>query len=73
MTARAPIGGDSVFYDAFVCRNYPWKAKEVYKGYFNHTLSNPLLLISETHDPATPLQNGKEVLEMLGRDNGRLG
>lgn len=32
-----------------------------------------MLLISETHDPATPLQNGMEVSEMLGWQNSRLG
>lgn len=32
-----------------------------------------MLLIAETHDPATPLQNGRDVSEMLGWENNRLG
>lgn len=45
---------------------------EVYRGGFNHTLANPLLLIGETYDPATPLRNGERLLEALGHPNARL-
>jgi len=37
----------------------------------NHTLKNPVLLIAETYDPATPLRNGRRLLQEMGR-NARL-
>lgn len=37
----------------------------------NHTLKNPLLLIAETYDPATPLRNGRRLLAEMGT-NARL-
>ena len=46
---------------------------EVYRGEFNHTLSNPLLLFGETYDPATPLRNGRRLAKALGEQNAKLG
>lgn len=37
----------------------------------NHTLANPVLLIAETYDPATPLRNGRRLLAEMGK-NARL-
>lgn len=37
----------------------------------NNTLSNPVLLIAETYDPATPLRNGRRLAAEMG-DNARL-
>lgn len=37
----------------------------------NHTLANPVLLIAETYDPATPLRNGRRLLAEMGT-NARL-
>jgi hypothetical protein len=43
----------------------------VYRGDLNHTLKNPVLLIAETYDPATPLRNGRRLLQEMGT-NARL-
>ncbi|KAI1074327.1 hypothetical protein F5B20DRAFT_574151 [Whalleya microplaca] len=74
MTAQAWIAGNSRFFDVLPCRHFPtyWpKPAEVYRGDLNHTLSNPVLLIAETYDPATPLRNGRRLLEEMG-PNARL-
>ena len=58
----------------FPCRrflNYWPKPAEVFRGDLNHTLKNPVLLIAETYDPATPLRNGRRLLHEMG-DNARL-
>ncbi|EQL03082.1 protease [Ophiocordyceps sinensis CO18] len=44
----------------------------VFRGDLNHTLRNPVLLIAETYDPATPLRNGRRLLAEMGRANARL-
>lgn len=36
------------------------------RGDLNHTLKNPVLLIAEIHDPATPLRNGRRLLNEMG-------
>jgi hypothetical protein len=43
----------------------------VYRGDLNHTLKHPVLLIAETYDPATPLRNGRRLLQEMGK-NARL-
>lgn len=48
------------------------KPAEVYRGDLNHTLKNPVLLIAETHDPATLLRNGRRLFAGMGRRNARL-
>ncbi len=70
MVTQSEIGGNGRFFDALPCRH--WNStfgapKEVYRGDLNHTLSNPVLLIAETYDPATPLRNGRR----LQRGDGR--
>lgn len=37
----------------------------------NNSLANPVLLIAETYDPATPLRNGRRLLAEMGK-NARL-
>ncbi|KAH9992391.1 hypothetical protein F4779DRAFT_609232 [Xylariaceae sp. FL0662B] len=74
MTSQAWISGNSRFFNVLPCRHFPtyWpKPAEVYRGDLNHTLSNPILLIAETYDPATPLRNGRRLLEEMG-PNARL-
>lgn len=73
MTSKSWIAGNSRFQAVFPCRHYNdyWTPAEVYRGDLNHTLSNPVLLIAESHDPATPLRNGRRLLEEMG-DNARL-
>ncbi|KAH9899097.1 alpha/beta-hydrolase [Xylariomycetidae sp. FL2044] len=74
MTAKSWISGNSRFYDVFPCRHFTkyWpEPAEVYRGDLNHTLKNPVLLIAEPYDPATPLRNGRRLLLEMG-PNARL-
>ncbi|KAH0489172.1 hypothetical protein TgHK011_009616 [Trichoderma gracile] len=75
MTAKSWVSGNSRFFDVFPCQHFTeyWPAPaEVYRGDLNHTLRNPVLLIAETYDPATPLRNGRRLLAEMGRSNARL-
>ncbi|GAC99782.1 proteinase [Pseudozyma hubeiensis SY62] len=74
MTDQAEIGADRNFLLMLACRH--WNStfdapKEVYRGDLNHTLSNPVLLIGTTYDPATPLRNSRMLLKEMD-DNARL-
>jgi pimeloyl-ACP methyl ester carboxylesterase len=74
MTSQSWIAGNSRFFSVLRCRHYTkyWPSPaEVYRGDLNHTLKTPVLLIAETYDPATPLRNGRRLLEEMGQ-NGRL-
>ena len=74
MTAKSWIAGNNRFLSVFPCRHFKdyWPSPaEVYRGDLNHTLKNPILLIAETYDPATPLRNGRRLLNEMGR-NARL-
>lgn len=73
MTQRSWIDGDACFFNVFPCLRFGeyWQPAEVYRGDLNNTLKHPILLISETHDPATPLRNGRELLAEMG-PNARL-
>lgn len=74
MTMQSWVSGDSRFYDVLPCRHYTQhfrSAAEVYRGDLNNTLANPVLLIAETYDPATPLRNGRRLLAEMG-ENARL-
>ncbi|GJE87210.1 alpha/beta hydrolase [Phanerochaete sordida] len=37
------------------CAQWPIKAKDVFNGSFTQNTSNPILLITNTHDPVTPM------------------
>ncbi|KAI0636319.1 TAP-like protein-domain-containing protein [Trametes polyzona] len=56
---------------AYYCSNWPVRAVERYQGPFNKTLANPILVIGNTFDPATPLASAKKVVDLLG-DQARL-
>lgn len=74
MTEKSWIAGNSRFGNVFPCRHFSdyWpKPAEVYRGDLNNTLKNPVLLIAETYDPATPLRNGRRLLSEMG-ENARL-
>ncbi|KAI0772752.1 TAP-like protein-domain-containing protein [Trametes elegans] len=51
------------------CQYWPVTPPERFLGPWNHTLRNPILIISNTADPATPLANGKVVHETLGNSS----
>ena len=74
MTTKSWIAGNSRFYSVLPCRHFLtyWpQPAGVYRGDLNHTLNHPVLLIAETYDPATPLRNGRRLLQEMGR-NARL-
>jgi pimeloyl-ACP methyl ester carboxylesterase len=74
MTVKSWISGNSRFFNVLPCRHFLsyWPPPaEVYRGDLNHTLRNPVLLIAETYDPATPLRNGRRLLAEMAR-NARL-
>ena len=74
MTSQSWIAGNARFYDVFPCRHFVRNfgaPAEVYRGDLNKTLRNPVLLVAETYDPATPLRNGRRLLAEMGR-NARL-
>ncbi|KAI8626048.1 alpha/beta-hydrolase [Xylariaceae sp. FL1651] len=74
MSSQSWIAGNSRFFDVFPCRHFAtyWpEPAEVYRGDLNHTLKNPVLLIAEVYDPATPLRNGRRLLAEMGA-NARL-
>ncbi|EFY91429.1 TAP domain protein [Metarhizium acridum CQMa 102] len=75
MVKKSFLSGHANFASVFPCRNYKryWpKGAEVYRGDFNQPLRNPLLLASPTHDPVTPLVNGRKLLSEMGMKNARL-
>ncbi|KAJ5315600.1 Peptidase S33 tripeptidyl aminopeptidase-like C-terminal [Penicillium atrosanguineum] len=74
MTTQSWIAGNSRFFAVLPCRHFNtyWpRPSEVYRGDLNHTLNTPVLLIASTYDPATPLRNGRRLLEEMG-PNARL-
>lgn len=74
MLDQTEIRGDWAFYATLPCRQYNatfGPPKELYRGDLNHTLSNPILLVSPTYDPGTPLRSGKRLLAEMG-DNAKL-
>lgn len=75
MVKKSFLSGHANFASVFPCRNYKkyWpKGAEVYRGDFGQPLRNPLLLSSMTHDPVTPLVNGRKLLREMGTKNARL-
>ncbi|OLN87666.1 putative hydrolase YuaR [Colletotrichum chlorophyti] len=74
MTTKSWVSGNSRFFSVFPCRHFTTYWPEpagVWRGDLNHTLKHPILLIAETYDPATPLRNGRRLLNEMGR-NARL-
>ena len=75
MTATSWIAGNSRFYNVLPCRHFAkhWpQPAGVFRGPLNASLANPVLLVAETYDPATPLANGRLLLAEMGRRNARL-
>ncbi|KAI0772754.1 TAP-like protein-domain-containing protein [Trametes elegans] len=54
------------------CEYWPFTPPERFTGPWNATLKNPLLIISNTNDPATPLASGKRALERQGKSSAAL-
>ncbi|CAK7204708.1 hypothetical protein SEUCBS139899_007468 [Sporothrix eucalyptigena] len=75
MTTKSWIAGNSRFYNVLPCRHFSkhWpQPAGVFRGPLNASLSNPVLLVAETYDPATPLANGRLLLAEMGHSNARL-
>ncbi|KAI0634191.1 TAP-like protein-domain-containing protein [Trametes polyzona] len=54
------------------CQYWPVTPPERFLGPWNRTLKNPMLIISNTLDPATPLRSGKLALERQGNASAHL-
>ncbi|KAJ6438958.1 tap domain-containingprotein [Purpureocillium lavendulum] len=75
LTAKSWIAGDAGLSMVYPCQRFTdyWpRPAEVYRGDFNKTLKGPVVLVSETHDPATPLVGGQRLLAEMGHANARL-
>jgi hypothetical protein len=57
---------DMVGTPARYCHKWPVRAVERFRGPWNHTLPQPILIIGNQADPATPFANAKTVAEALG-------
>ncbi|KAI9329009.1 alpha/beta hydrolase fold-domain-containing protein [Zopfochytrium polystomum] len=67
----SPLLGRAWAYVARPCAFWP-RPVERYTGPWNRTLSNKVLLISNTLDPVTPLSNGKAVASVMTEANSVL-
>src|SRR4051812_10855067 len=61
----APYAGSSWAYLALPCAFWTGRSTERHTGPWNATTSNPVLLVSTRHDPATPYRNAVEVHDLL--------
>ncbi|KAL7284631.1 hypothetical protein ACG7TL_001927 [Trametes sanguinea] len=50
----------------FGCHHWPVTPPERFSGPWNHTLRNPILIVSNTADPITPLATGQLVNDRFG-------
>ncbi|KAH8102176.1 Alpha/Beta hydrolase protein [Cristinia sonorae] len=53
----------------FGCQHWSITPPERFHGPWSHTLKNPILILSNTADPVTPLASGKKVQEQLGNSS----
>ncbi|EAQ90300.1 hypothetical protein CHGG_02235 [Chaetomium globosum CBS 148.51] len=76
------FAGDTVSPITAHCTQWPWKAREVYKGDFQVKTKNPILLASNTRDAHTALRSafnvssgfeGSAVLEVNGTGHATFG
>ncbi|KAH8111001.1 Alpha/Beta hydrolase protein [Phellopilus nigrolimitatus] len=51
--------------DIDLCQHWTARETERFTGPFNHTLKNEILVIGNTADPITPVQNARAVNEMM--------
>ncbi|KAK3947907.1 Alpha/Beta hydrolase protein [Pseudoneurospora amorphoporcata] len=75
LTELSWMTGTEQFSYVLPCRHYNTYWPEppgVYRGDLNNTLKNPVLLISSTHDPATPLHLARTLAADMGYKNSRL-
>lgn len=59
LKSQSYIGGESVGKNIMACTNWGIKPDERFSGPFGGHTQNPMLFISNTRDPATPIHNGR--------------
>ncbi|THH28990.1 hypothetical protein EUX98_g5196 [Antrodiella citrinella] len=64
--SRFAFAAENVEYVDFGCQYWPAMPPEKFQGPWNHTLQNPILVLSNTLDPITPVLSGQTVAELLG-------
>ncbi|KAJ3318316.1 hypothetical protein HDU76_000865 [Blyttiomyces sp. JEL0837] len=62
----SPLAGRGWTYGGLACKWWPGEPVERYDGPWNHTLSNKVLLVGNTLDPATPLSSAKVAERVMG-------
>ncbi|KAG8696109.1 hypothetical protein FRC08_007355 [Ceratobasidium sp. 394] len=60
------FGPHSWFQGGLYCHHWPSRAVERFKGPFNHTLANTILVIGNLADPITPFISAKRVANAFG-------
>ncbi|KAJ7739563.1 Alpha/Beta hydrolase protein [Mycena metata] len=79
LAAPNPLGGPGWFSGVVRCRHWgsvqPAPAR--YEGSWNlsadsRRLKNPVIFVSNSFDPITPISSGKRMVELFGKDNARL-
>ena len=64
---RSPVFGPYWTWDYEPCSTWPAHAAYPYRGRFDHRTANPVLLIGNTYDPATPLRGAQAMERALAR------
>ncbi|KAI0743114.1 hypothetical protein C8Q80DRAFT_1356617 [Daedaleopsis nitida] len=54
----------------YYCNHWPARAVETYRGPFDKTLADPILIIGNTYDPVTPFRSAKALAEGPGESAG---
>lgn len=72
-TGQSWLTGNFWFFANLPCRHFNtyWRDLKTFQGNLNTTLKNPVLIMSSTADPATPLHNSIRLFEEMGA-NARL-
>jgi pimeloyl-ACP methyl ester carboxylesterase len=67
LTGVSRVGGPFVGWSSWApCASWPARAAERYRGPWNRSTKNPILLVGTTFDPATPFANARRVARLLG-------
>lgn len=61
LRATSRLIGDNVAHITAHCAQWPWRAKETYRGDFRAKTRNPVLVASNTRDGFTPLKSARNV------------